>query len=384
MPSIDAIIVEVGKQLRSATSFVAIFGPLPSGDQAAKKSALRKQFAYLAHSVHPDHASKGSEKEAAEVFRTLNKIRQAAEKAIEQNTYEQQFKPGTGPVLDSDESSDSEIQSAGSSYRLPKDSFQHGDFSVLYKGRMKSGDSVIVKISSEPAYNSWLEREALVLGQFRDAKATDPLSNIKPFVPALLDTFLIGGDGGTRYRVNVMSYVPDLVSVAEVMKAYPMGLDPKDAAWIFRRVLAQTLAASMAGLVHGALVPDHVLIDPFKHEPTHIGWGHAFKRDGKSRITHVVNRWKDYYPPEVFEKKPCGHGSDIYMAGKIMIGLLGGDVRKNKLPLLPKSVAGIILSCVESSRSRRPKDAREVLDGFTRAIRDEWGRAYRVLNMPVR
>jgi hypothetical protein len=73
------------------------------------------------------------------------------------------------------------------------------------------------------------------------------------------------------------------------------------------------------------------------------------------------------------------------MAGKIMIALLGGDVRGNVLPSgLPKEAGRIIRACLEPAITQRPKDGMEVMQDFTRAIKSAWGRKYRPLYLPVR
>jgi hypothetical protein len=43
---------------------------------------------------------------------------------------------------------------------------------------------------------------------------------------------------------------------------FPDGLDPRDAAWMRRRLLACLGWAHRARLVHGAVFPEHVLIHP--------------------------------------------------------------------------------------------------------------------------
>lgn len=378
----------VKSKLELSRSYVAIFGTLPNGDFKAKKAALRAGFSYLARTVHPDHVAPKHAKEAAEIFHLLNAMRQAAETAIETGSYDQPIS-STKAASSTDDSTDSVLQSAVATYRLHEEPFKYGDFSTLFRGRMLSGagGEVIAKIASEPSVNTWLEREARLLACFRDASKTNLLNGIRRFVPELLDTFLVSGVGSTRYRVNVLKFVPDFVSVADIIEAFPRGLDFRDAAWINRRVLAQTLAANMAQVVHGALVPDHILVDPFKHEPLHIGWVHAVDEpwnNGK-RVTHIVDRWRDYYPPEVFERKVPDHRTDLFMAAKVMIKLLGGDPRTNSLPRShPEKMTRLILMCVENSPARRPENGHQVLDEYTRIVRSEWGKGYRPLAMPVR
>lgn len=373
-------ITEVSRRIKTAQSFVAIFGALPTGDAAVKRAALRKQFGYLAKLVHPDQAPAPMAKIAAETFQLLNQLRHAAEEAISRNAYEAPIVPKQSVDTDTDVS---ELVSSTGTYRLRSAVFHEGDFSILYRGILvgTTPTPIVAKVSREPVMNNWLEKEAVLLGRLNDARAGTPLARIAPFLPKLLDTFLVSGEKGTRYRANVFLFVPDLVSVADIIRAYPKGLDAPQAAWVARRVFAQVSAAVMLGVVHGAITPDHVLVNPVKHEPLHVGWPHAQKG---GRITHVIDRWRDLYPPEVFAKQDVDHRTDIYMAGATVLRMLGGSVEHRSLPAsVPSEVARILLRCLETSPARRPQDARQLLDEFTVVVRRIWGRVYRPLSMPI-
>ena len=382
----------VAAQLRDATRFSSIFGAMPKDDKEAQQILLRKQFAFLAGLVHPDrHVGNGNEARAAAVFRDLNSINRKAKEAIEAGNYEKEFPQGSfldDPGRTSSKGVQTEIRSHLHTYQLDSTAFKIGDFSLLYKGRTLDpavSIDVLMKVASRPPFNSWIETESAILSRFRDAKKGSKLLDIKPFVPELLDMFFIPGPKGTRYAVSVLRFVPNLVSLSDIMRAFPKGLDPRDASWIFRRVITQTMAAKMAGVVHCGITPDHVLVDPVKHDPFHIGWAHAIEDPKKSgrRITQVIDRWRALYPPEVFKKVEPDHRTDLYMAGKTMIALLGGDITNNKIPsAVPHTVSKIILRAVEENPDRRYQTGQELLDDFTRVIRKEWGREYRPLVMP--
>lgn len=376
----------VAQTLDTAKDFIAIFGSLPEGEEALQKAALRKQFHYLAKIVHPDNSANRDKAVSARLFNRLNVLRQSAEKAITAGRYKKPFSEGSATRMAVPNPDTFEVTSPTATYHIEATIWRQGDFSFLYRGQEAGGREIIAKIASEPAQNQWLEHEASRLIRFRDAASGSNLGRIACFVPKLLDTFLMAGEKNTRYRVNIMLQVPDLVSVADIIQAYPHGLEPAQAAWVSRRIIAQTLAASVLGVVHGAMVPDHIMVDPWKHEPLHIGWVHALEEPWKkgNRITHVIDRFRDFYPPEVFEKKTPDHRTDLYMAGKTMLQLLGGDVRNNTFPRsLPGRIGDILLRMVAEDPRRRPSDGREVLEDFTQAVRQEWGREYRPLIMPV-
>lgn len=388
MATVDAV-QEIARQLAAATTFVAVFGRLPSGGIDQQVAALRRKYFFFAKQVHPDHAPTAVKEQATEVFQLLRNLYEAAEDAARKGAYEQTFAPGFYRTNGRAAAVDTVVlQSALAIYRLSPIPLWRGDFSSLYRAvALGSDQQVLVKIAVDPTVNALLEWEAKVVLRFHNPTATGKLVRIRPYVPKLLDTFVIAGERGQRFRANVLAYRSGLVSLAEILTAYPDGLDPRDAAWIFRRILSQTLAATMIGVVHGALVPDHVLVDPLLHDPVHIGWLHAIDNPQTSnkRITMLIDRWRDWYPPEVLRKQKPDHRTDLYMAGKTMMRLVGGDTARNTLPrTVPDTIGQIIRQCVSASPARRPDDGRAVLDGITRAIRDAWGKAYRPLSMPVR
>ena len=372
---------DVANRLSGATSFPALFGALPAGDIPAKKAYLRKQFTYLARIVHPDHATADCKTVAADAFRDLNALRHKAEEAIGRGTYET---PIDNTAVDSGDADSFELASAGMVFRFRNTPYREGDLSILYQGTAKGSMTgpVLAKVARDPSMNGLLEQEAVHMRRAADAPVGTPLARVARFLPRLIDTMLITGEKNTRFRANVFRLDSDLVSVADIMRAYPAGLEASQAAWVARRTIAQTLAASMLGVVHGAITPDHVLVNPFTHDPVHIGWAHAI---AKGRITQVIDRWKDIYPPEVFAKKDADHRTDIYMAGATIVRLLGGTVERASLPAtVPSGVSKLVLRCLEETPARRPQDGAQLLAEFTTIIRREWGRTYRPLTMPMR
>ena len=376
---------QIERKLDTAQNFTIIFGPLPSGTVDERKSALRKSFAYLAQTAHEDRVLDALKPKAKDVFRKLDEMWNAAKKAVENGIYDKPFSKKANNASRGLESF-FELQSKIGSFRFSDVPYRYGDFSILYRGTVLGSNApVIAKIAGEPSMNGWLEKEASILAQFRDARMADPLFGIKQYVPHLLDTFIVFGNGGKCFRANVMKYEENMVTATELRKLFPDGVEPKHAAWIWRRILSHTLAASMAGVVAGAIVPDHVLVEPVKHHPYFIGWAHSVPLQKRGqRITHIIDRWKDFYPPEVFNKEVPTHKTDVYMAGMCMLYLLGAPLPRKVLPKsIPERLQKVILSCVEEKPSRRPQNGKVVLDEFSRVVWDIWGKVYRPLTLPV-
>lgn len=359
----------IASVLETADSYAAIFGPAAGTGVDARKRALDASYRRLAKLAHPDVVADAHRADATRVFAGLSAAYDDATRALEQGTYDMLRMRGDTFVL----------ASPVGTYTLYQMPLADGDYSVVYAGADAQGVRVIAKVARSPKDNPVLEHEAVLTGTLTGSR-----SGSARFFPRCLDQFLVA-DGALMLRVSVYAHDPALVSLAALLSAYPRGLAPEDAGWIARRVMAQALAAETVGLVHGAILPEHVLVHPLSREPLHLGWTHAQRATPAARIGQIIDARRAYYPPEVFAKKPVDARTDIYMAGAVITALFGGDVAARSLPRsLPKPVRESILSCTHESPARRPAGARAALDSLTRAIRDAWGKTYRPLRLPVR
>jgi hypothetical protein len=371
----------VSDQLAKARSFADIFGPVTGGDTKTRKQLLKKQYAILAKLTHPDRAAHADVEQANTVFAELSAMHRRALEALEAGRYEKPFNahPHTGTA----DTATVTIVSGSVTYQLEAEPFAEGDFSNLHRGMTTDGRPVFAKIATDPTMNPYLVGEASLLSR---AKTEPAMTGVLPFLPNLLDSVILTEAGNEQYRVNLFDWSPGLVSLADIKAAYPNGVRPEDAAWIWRRVLGQTLAANMLGVVHGAIVPDHVLVHPTTHEPLHIGWAHAVERpqERHARVTTIIDRWRDWYPPEVLAREIPSHQTDLYMAGKTMVYLLGGDVARDRFPShTPKAIEKLVRRCLSTDVGRRPRDGLALMREFTGEITQLWGREYRPLAMPV-
>ena len=245
-------------------------------------------------------------------------------------------------------------------YRLDRLAYA-GDLADLYD----AGDERLVKIPRDPANNDLMVREARALR--RIAEHGDP--RFLPYVPRLVDTVRhVDSATGVRRRVNVLSChsgsarptprsdpersaAPGLRSLAEVRRAYPHGLDARDVAWMWRRLLVALGLAHRAGVVHGAVVPDHVLIEPDGHGLVLVDWCYAVEPG--DRVPALVPAYADRYPPEVTARRPAGPGTDLAMAAGCMADLAG--------PHLPRALRAFADGCAQPSPRQRPDDAWRLL-----------------------
>ncbi|MEV6863927.1 lipopolysaccharide kinase InaA family protein [Streptosporangium subroseum] len=193
--------------------------------------------------------------------------------------------------------------------------FRRGASAVLYE----TGTDTLLKLPHSHADNDLMRREADALRTI--ARDGDPL--FLPYVPRLVESFRHRSNGVER-QANVISRVPDgFVSLAEIARRRP-ALDPRDAAWIWRRLLVAIGLAHRAGVVHGAVFGHHVLVHPVDHGLVLVDWGQSVPLG--TPLTALVARHRDDYPAEALARKPATQATDIHLATRCVAALMGNRV----------------------------------------------------------
>ena len=277
------------------------------------------------------------------------------------------------------------------------------------------GDGQLLKLARQPAANPRLEREARALRQL--AAEGDP--RYLPYVPRLVRTLRHRDEAtGVHRQINVLATTTatappgstpatgpptadptgtpagastdpptggPLVSLAEVAQAYPQGVDPRDAAWMWRRLLVALGFAHRAALVHCAVRPEHVLIDPAAHGLVLVGWGSAGPPGGTAerspRPADPADRPASagrldeprWYPPEL--STGVGPGTDVAMAATVLADLIG-----DRIPGRLRSFAD---GCRLPRLNQRPDDAWRLLGEFDQVLHELYGpRTFRPFTLP--
>jgi hypothetical protein len=105
-----------------------------------------------------------------------------------------------------------------------------------------------------------------------------------------------------------------------VRGAYPRGVEPAIAVWMWRRILETLAFVHRAGLVHGAVVPPHLLVQRGEHGVRLVGFSCAAAAGAP--LLAVNERYAAYYPASLV----LSPASDLTMAARCIAFVLGaGD-----------------------------------------------------------
>lgn len=347
-----------------------VFGKVDAG-------GLKKTYFGLVAILHPDHFTDAKDNAAVHAgFSKLTVLKSEADAKLTAGTYGQR---NVAPPSPPPPPMDPIIVMVGKKKYTVKNVFMQGDLADLYHCEF-GGKDVIFKLAQSAADNDLLENEAKMLKKLYPDTAKD--EKFYRYLPKLQDSMMVRTKGMQR-KANVLPKLDDYFSLAEVHKQHPV-LDFRDVVWMFKRTLAAIGFIHKAGVVHGALVPSHVLVHPKTHGAKLVDWCYAVEKGHP--IKAAVKTYKDFYAPEVYKKIPATPQTDIYMAAKCAVYLLGGNVTTMVMPKeVPGGVQGFLRACAIESQSKRPDDAWALHEEFDELLLKLVGKpTYRPLKMEPR
>ena len=341
-------LADIQALLRRARDPAEIFGPLGADAVAT----LRRRYRELAALAHPDrHAALAAE--AHEAFTALQQWYRRASDALADGVYD------AAPALS--------IESPLRRYTSTAAPIA-GDLCDVYFAR-GDGEPMVLKIGRSSRTTDLLAAEASALRQIGRALAGQPVA---AHFPTLVEAFVLRDSGGVRRQINVLGRECDTVSLAQVIAAYPRGIAAADAGWVINRLLTALAVTHAQGLVHGAVLPEHVLIRTADHNATLIDWCYSAPIGAPLRA--ISRRYAADYPPEVHARQPATPATDLALMARCIARLLGGDGDPERLPrAVPAALRTLLRTCIIPSPHRRPQDAWQLFDDIQQILRANYG-----------
>ncbi|GHJ43157.1 hypothetical protein Cs7R123_04990 [Catellatospora sp. TT07R-123] len=296
-----------------------------------------RAYRMLAKALHPDAAPAGSAATATRAFTRLSDLWAAHHDDTTMVTHRGTYR--VGPLR------------------------YTGDLADLYT---VDDGTALLKLPRHPADSDLMSREARALARLRDHGE----ARHHAYAPRLIESFTHRDPaGGTRRTATVLAHQDGFVNLARVKQSHPDGVDPRDAAWMWRRLLVAVGYAHRAGVVHGAVVPDHVLIHPGEHGLVLVDWCYSTTEPGQT-VPALAGGYRDLYPPEVTGKRPAGPATDVHLATRCMTWLMGDRT--------PPALARFARGCTLPDPNTRPHDAWRLLAELDELLETLYGpRAYR-------
>lgn len=348
----------------NATRPEEIFGALTTGSE---RREVQERYRQLGALVHPDHCD---DARADEAMAKLNIYYRAARKAVDNGSYAKR------PVMVDAVT----IRTRRHTYRV-NDFYAAGDCTNVYAATYADDEGEhdgLVKIVRNPRDGDLVSNEARTLKTLLSDPAT--FDDISPYISGYKEAFAYKPAGERKARQGIaFTRMPNLYTLTQVREHYPGGVSAKDAAWMFRRLLMALGFTHQMGIVHGAVLPEHVLIEPDLHGLVLIDWKHSVPVGGV--MTAIPSGHQEFYPDEVMSKEPATAATDIFMAAQVMRYVMGMDAARPEM-LVPRQIRSFMRGTALPVQSRRPQDAFELKDEYDELIERLWGpRRFRPFSM---
>jgi len=184
----------------------------------------------------------------------------------------------------------------------------------------------------------------------------------RQYIPSPVESFVATGKLAGR-QVNVFTQRDGFHTLVSIRDCIPDGLDARHLGWLFKRMLVVLGLAHRCGLVHGAILPPHLLLHPEDHSLMLVDWIGAV-RIGE-RISFIPEAYADWYPREVLAKQPATPATDLYLAAKCLTYAAGGDPLNGHWPAsVPLEMQQFVDTCFYPAPHKRPQDAWQLHDEF--------------------
>jgi hypothetical protein len=193
----------------------------------------------------------------------------------------------------------------------------------------------------------------------------------REYLPSPVESFVATGELAGR-QINVFTHRAGFRTLDEVREKYTAGLDARHLAWLFKRMLVAAGFAQQCGIVHGALLPPHLLIHAENHGLQLVDWTHQVKIG--QRLRFIPTKYRDWYPREVLNKQPATPATDLFLAAKSLLYAAGGDPASDQWPTaVPREMQQFVNTCLYPSPRMRPQNAWQLHAEFDELLRRLFG-----------
>jgi hypothetical protein len=110
-----------------------------------------------------------------------------------------------------------------------------------------------------------------------------------------------------------------------VRNAHPDGVPPVISIWVWRRILEILGVMRRLGAVHGAILPNHVLVENGEHGLRLVGFSCADVPHAPLRA--ISTDFEGFYPASMLDSGKLTSAADLVMSARCVSYLLGGDHR---------------------------------------------------------
>ncbi len=218
-----------------------------------------------------------------------------------------------------------------------------GEVSDVYDGQRARWPTelVIIKLLRDPQNSSRFENEWASLQKLHKSGAVGG-ETFKRMLPQLVLHGVVSEGQTVGSKVSIFRRERGFRhTVEKVLQVYPQGIPPQASIWVWRRILEILSFIHASGMVHGAVLPSHLLIQDNEHGIRLVGYGRAGLAGEKLNAVPALS--EAYYPDGVPSANTLTPQLDLSMSARCIASLLGGDAAAAALPKdVPDPLAEVV------------------------------------------
>jgi hypothetical protein len=197
-------------------------------------------------------------------------------------------------------------------------------------------ERVLLKLLREPEHKALFDREWEVLEKLQQSEAPGAAS-FTTLVPQPVARGLVDAGPYHGRRAMAFRWATGFDQTFEgVRQAYPRGIDPQQSIWMWRRILELLSFLHRSGVVHGAVLPPHVLVQNGEHGIRLVGYN-AAGEPGTPPAT-FCSRFENFYPEKLLSRK-----ADVAMSARSIAFVLAANGAGSNVPAtVPEPLADLI------------------------------------------
>lgn len=256
--------------------------------------------------------------------------------------------------------------SLGNSHWALDQCIAHGEIADVFRGRRARWPTefIVLKLLRDNKNigrfnNEW---ESLKMLHRSEARGADTFTALLPQLVAHGEL----GDGQHAGRsASIFRWESGFRhTLVDVIQAHPQGIPPRASIWVWRRILETLSFIHASGMVHGAVLPPHLIIQDNEHGLRLVGYGCTGRMGQKLSTTSPD--FEPFYPPKVRSNTKLTPELDLAMSARCIAAVLGGDPATASLPeFVPEPLAKLIKRIAQLEITKSGEDAW--------AIREELG-----------
>jgi len=235
-----------------------------------------------------------------------------------------------------------------------------GDIADVYTGRLARWPTelALIKVLRDPKDAALFDNEWDALGALQKSEARGAATFTRLLPQPILHGDVTAGAFAGR-RASIFRWASGFYhTFEEVIRAYPQGIPPRAAVWVWRRILEALAFIHASGLAHAALLPAHLLVQENEHGVRLVGFGLAGKLSEALPSTEIPHGGEPYYPARQLAGLKRTPDLDLIMSARCIAALLGGDPESAGLPdAVPAPLADAVRRVARSRLGAGERDA---------------------------